>query len=772
MLKRTLATLRRWISQAAEPRLLFPAIAIIGLAAIWATTVHLRRIEFSEAERRAAAASAGLADTYSAYVANAVDSIDRTLRAVRYAYERDRNPAVLKVLEQQSVLPSNLWFAFSIADRSGRIVASTAAAAPDSIADRSYFLGQRAELKDDLVIGNPHRAAGGDRWQLSFSRRLRDAEGRFDGVVVATVDASYFVSSYDPASFGSQGLLGIVRSHGTFLIRRSGNTLSAGGKSGYAAMLASAGAEDGGSALLVDSSDRIERYVSVRPLLYELGVVTGLSAAEQLAPARQQARKDLWRAAAGSVVLLLVVSVMGRFSRELAESRAKVAEERLAHAARVEYLAFHDGLTGLPNRNLFSRQLEQHIVESRDIGRQLAVLFLDLDGFKYINDTLGHTAGDQLLQDVAERLRASVRNADSVARLGGDEFVVLLTDIADDREAATMAQQLLDAISRPFMLLGQQFRITASLGIALYPRDGGDEHKLKKNADIAMYKAKQEGKNNFQFFTPQLNTSSLARLTLEAALRSALERGEFELYYHVRREISRSGITGVEALLRWHHPELGLVTPSQFIALAEETGLILPIGRWVLRTACAQTMAWQRQGLQKLTMAVNLTARQFFDERLPGDVGNILAETGLEPSLLELEINERLLLSEPAKTAQILTRLRRMGLRIALDDFGSGYASLATLQQFPLDTLKIGRGLLRDVGRVPGDQALAEAIIAMGKALSLTVVAHGVETGEQADFLRRNACDELQGFYLDRPVPAQKITEMLQARSVAGPLAL
>jgi EAL domain-containing protein (putative c-di-GMP-specific phosphodiesterase class I) len=357
-----------------------------------------------------------------------------------------------------------------------------------------------------------------------------------------------------------------------------------------------------------------------------------------------------------------------------------------------------------------------------------------------------------------------VRDSDTVARLGGDEFVVLLAEIGEQQVAATVAQKIIAIIARPFLLLGQEFRVTASIGISIFPKDGLDEQTLTKNADIAMYQAKEDGKNNFHFYSEKLNSNSLERLSLESSLRHALERGEFQLYYQAKRDIANSQITGMEALLRWQHPDLGLVTSQQFIPVAEETGLIVPIGNWVLHTACLQNMAWQKQGLPRLKIAVNLTARQFTDEHLVREIRSALDAAGMDASLLEIELHESSLIQNIEKTLHILRRLKAMGVRIAIDDFGTGYSSLATLQQFPLDTIKIDRSYIRDLATQDDDSQLTKAIIAMGKSLSLTVVAQGVETKEQADFLRAHACDEIQGFYFSKPMSAPQFTALLQAQ--------
>jgi EAL domain-containing protein (putative c-di-GMP-specific phosphodiesterase class I) len=334
--------------------------------------------------------------------------------------------------------------------------------------------------------------------------------------------------------------------------------------------------------------------------------------------------------------------------------------------------------------------------------------------------------------------------------------------LEDEKYAAVVAQNILAAAAKPFTLMGQEFRVTASIGISTYPQDGLDEQTLTKNADIAMYQAKAEGKNNFQFYSEKLNANSLQRLALESSLRRALERNEFRLQYQAKRDIASSQITGMEALLRWEHPDLGTVAPMRFIPVAEETGLIVPIGKWVLKTVCLQSIAWQKQGLPPLSIAVNLTTRQFLDEQLLADVSSILAETGMDPRLLELELSEGLLINDVENTLRILTGLKAIGIRIAVDDFGTGYSSLATLQRFPLDTIKIDRSLMREFLGTTKDTGLADAIIAMGKSLSLTVVAQGVETKEQADHLRLHACDQLQGFYFKRPLPVEEFTRLLR----------
>jgi len=447
---------------------------------------------------------------------------------------------------------------------------------------------------------------------------------------------------------------------------------------------------------------------------------------------------------------------------------AKIAE------ARIQYLAYHDNLTALPNRSSFSLILTPGIARARREGKKLAVLFIDLDRFKNINDTLGHDAGDALLREIGQRLRHCVRQADTVARLGGDEFVVLLEDLAAHGHVATVARKILSDIGGSLDAIGQEFRVTASIGISIYPEDGEDEQALMKNADIAMYHAKQQGKNNFQFHSEKMDTHSVARLALESSLRRALERNEFQLHYQAKINIGTSRISGMEALLRWTHPDLGSVPPVQFIPIAEETGLIGPIGQWVIRTACAQNKAWQDRGLPRVRMAVNLSPRQFTDENLAENIAEILGEIGIAPEWLELEITEGMIMHNVGETMQKLTKLGDMGIRIAIDDFGTGHSSLAYLKRFPIDTLKIDRSFISDLPGDAEDKAITAAIITMGRSLGLTVVAEGVETGEQLDFLREQGCDEFQGYYFNRPMPAEQFAELLQTsqNSSAEPVSL
>lgn len=446
------------------------------------------------------------------------------------------------------------------------------------------------------------------------------------------------------------------------------------------------------------------------------------------------------------------------------ENFARVDEKAQADQ-RIEYLASHDSLTNLPNRDMFNGMLRRSIDAAQRYQRQFAVLFIDLDRFKVINDSLGHDAGDMLLVEIGGRLRRALRSSDVVARLGGDEFVVILEEAAERHEVERITSELLSELSQPMQLSGHECHTTASIGIAMYPSDGSDMQTLTKNADMAMYLAKEDGKNGFRFFTREIKTQSIERLTLESALRRALERDQFSLHYQPKVDMASGQITGVEALLRWNHPDLGLVSPGQFIPLAEETGLIVPIGRWVLKEACAQNMTWQRRGLRPVTMAVNLSPRQFADPQLLHDVDEALLASGMSPVLLQLEVTESMVMRNVSRAIKVLDAIQSRGIRLAIDDFGTGYSSMSLMKQFPIDTIKIDRSFVRDLPVDTEDQAIAQAIISMGKALGMTVIAEGVETEEQEAFLRSHACDEMQGFLFSKPLPAREMASLLRTES-------
>jgi diguanylate cyclase (GGDEF)-like protein/PAS domain S-box-containing protein len=458
---------------------------------------------------------------------------------------------------------------------------------------------------------------------------------------------------------------------------------------------------------------------------------------------------------------------------ELAETNLRLQEEvaeRQQAEERVMHLANHDALTGLPNRRLLIDRLGQALALAHRENHQVAVLFMDLDRFKTINDSLGHMKGDALLQNVARRLSETLREGDTVSRLGGDEFVIVLPSLDQPKAAEKVALKLVDALAPPIDLGGQELRVSASIGISLFPEDGRDTETLLRNADSAMYHAKDMGRNNYQFFMEQMNVAAAERLRLENDLHRALERQEFELHFQPRVSVANGLACGIEALIRWRHPERGLVLPEHFIPVAEDTGLIVPIGEWVINEACRQGTAWCAAGLPKLPVAVNLSPRQFRQSNLVDTVARAIERHGWPCKLLELEITEGVLMQQTSETLKTLEALNRLGVGLAIDDFGTGYSSLSYLKRFPVDFLKIDQSFVRDIAVDPDDATIVTAIIGLAHNLGLTVVAEGVENASQLDFIRDAGCDEAQGYHIGRPMPAGQLAEWLLANRPSGSL--
>ncbi len=438
--------------------------------------------------------------------------------------------------------------------------------------------------------------------------------------------------------------------------------------------------------------------------------------------------------------------------------------ERLKTEAQIRYQASHDLLTGLPNRKFFNDRLAELLAQAIANQSLLSVMFLDLDRFKLINDSLGHAAGDQLLQEVARRLRQCLRKQDIVARWAGDEFTLLLSDLNCIEDAVAIAQKILCAMKPDFNLEGRMLHVSSSIGIAIYPTDGEDAETLLKNADAALYRAKDSGRNGYHLYTSAINSETSEWLMMESHLHRAVERQEFVLYYQPQINVITGEITQMEALLRWKHPELGLIAPGRFIPLAEENGLIVPIGEWVLRTACRQNCDWQAAGLPPIRVAVNLSARQLRQPNLVEMVAQVLEETGLAARYLELEITETTVMKNVELTKTILYELHQMGVSMAMDDFGTGYSSLGYLKRFPFNTLKIDQSFVRDLTTDPNDKAIVAAIIAMGRVLNLKLVAEGVETKVQEHSLLSLDCEEMQGFLFSPPLPADEATLLLESQ--------
>ena len=465
----------------------------------------------------------------------------------------------------------------------------------------------------------------------------------------------------------------------------------------------------------------------------------------------------------------LEIRVLER-TAELAGANAKLQAEiieRRQVEARIHHMAYHDSLTGLPNRSLLTDRLELGVQMTRQSARRMAILFIDLDRFKTINDSLGHLIGDRLLQEVGKRLTRAVRGSDTVSRLGGDEFVVLVPELNQALEAGLVAQKIIDALAEPFLIEEREMHISPSIGICLCPDDGSDAETLMRHADTAMYQAKAQGRNNWQYFTPQMNLAASHHFEIDNALRGALLRNEFVLFYQPIMDLATRQLEAMEVLLRWQRPEHGLVGPDQFIPIIEENGLIVPIGEWVIRQACQQSIAWQQLGLPAIPLAINLSPRQFLHRSLIESIRTILQQTGMPPSLLEFEITETALMHHGEQTLEILRQINQMGIRLSIDDFGTGYSSLAYLKRFPVKKLKIDRAFIKDLEHSSDDRAIVSAIIALSNSLQLQVVAEGVETEAQYSLLQNSGANFAQGFLFSRPVPADKAQAFLLATSMA-----
>lgn len=529
--------------------------------------------------------------------------------------------------------------------------------------------------------------------------------------------------------------------------------------------------EEAGNLLQREIESPAPRGEQIRSILADISRIN-----ERLTPIENQFVDSLSAASRTTYQLLLGIILAATPGLLLLGTvlSLRILQQRKRTEERFNHIALHDDLTSLPNRLMLNRRLDQALGRHRRDATQLAILFMDLDRFKVINDSLGHDLGDDLLRQVADRLRTHFREGDTVARMGGDEFAVLIENPKTLMDVSACAQRLAEHMSAPYALGGKDCSVTISIGISIFPTDGSDSQALLKAADVAMYRAKETGRNNYLYYSPVMNVHTAERLQLESDLRRALERGEFLLHYQPKVELATGLITGIEALLRWKHPHRGLVPPMEFISLAEETGLIVPIGEWVLACACARNKVWQDQGFAKMSVAVNLSARQFADPMLLPKLTRIIRASGLDPSSLELEITESMVMSYGESAVAVLDSLKSIGVQIALDDFGTGYSSLAYLKRFPIDTIKVDRSFIRDISADSDDKKITRAIIALAHSMRLKVVAEGVETADQLAFLRAQRCDAVQGYFLYRPLPELEVADVLalNRRDVAARFAI
>ncbi len=870
------AAIRKWrgYGMGLETHVSLPLFALLLLVVIWAATIHFIGIERATARQTTAESLGELIDTYEAQMARSLGAIDQTLKAVKYAVEQQGAKAALPALGEHGLLPSGLVFEVSIADSNGNIVASNPQAAPANVGHHRYFTIHREGDNDFPYVSQTLQDKNAVDGRLHFSRRLNDAQGRFDGVVIVEVSPAYFTSGYERSRLGDWGILGLLGSDSKVRALRIGDKLSWGQKT-------PAALEMDTKLAAVSAWDGVPRVIAVRRLHgFPLNAVVGLADSEQMAPFEQHRISYLWEAGIASLVLVLCVALVSRWSWKLMRSQQRIRRAQETYAAaseasldaffvlrglrdsagkvtdfsidatnsraermtglpkealhattlctllpewrlngifgqlvritedggvheeewenrtmaiqaswlhrqvvgvedgvvaiirditarkqaeeRVRFMAHHDGLTGLPNRSLIDDRLNQSILHAERNEENFAVAFIDLDGFKMVNDGLGHNAGDELLRLVGERMVACVRRSDTVGRFGGDEFVVILNSPNDDASTITpVLEKIRAAVTQTIILGGQAVQVSCSIGVALYPQDGTTPQDLLLNADAAMYRAKQMGNNNFQFYAPEMNASVEAKLMLLEGLRNALEEGQFRVLYQPKVDVRTGLIFGVEALIRWQHPEHGMISPLRFIPLAEETGMIVSIGAWVLETACKQSMEWKAAGLAPITMSVNVSARQFEENQLIERVALAIQESGIAPANLELEVTESLIMRDLQQSIDKMRELNAMGISLSIDDFGTGYSSLSALKSFPISRLKIDKSFVSDLADSPDDQAIALAVISLAHKLDLRVIAEGVETEEQLRFLRDNECDEMQGYLFSAPVPANDIRTML-----------
>jgi diguanylate cyclase (GGDEF)-like protein/PAS domain S-box-containing protein len=869
----------RWLARGRETHISLPLFALLLLVAIWMVASHFVANERAAAQVAARESVHELMDTYEAQLGRSLGGIDQTLKVLKYAVELKGAAAALPTLAGKGMLPSGLVFVVSIADRNGMIVASNPPAPRIDVSQQRYFAVHRSSDADTPFVSEMLRDAANPEWHLHFTRRINDADGRFNGIAIVEADPAYFTSGYERSRQGERGVLGMFGTDGVFRAMRSGDKVSWGQAAGLEPV-------ESPAAAVPSAWDGVPRFTSVRRLHdFPLSAMVALDRDEQLAPFAKRCRTYLWVAAVASLLLIVMVTLVCVWSWQLTRTQRRVrrAQETFAAASeasldaflvmrsvrdasgtiidfaieatngrvqqltglerdaligttiltilpdyrdngifddmvlvatsggmreaewrcqiartrdtwmhrqvvavedgvvaimrditerklaeeRIHHMAHHDDLTGLPNRSLIRDRLDQAILHAQRKARCVAVAFIDLDSFKLVNDGLGHNAGDELLKVVGARMRDCVRcDDDTVGRFGGDEFVIILTDLGEDALAiAPVLEKVRQAVTEPVLLEGQEVQVSCSMGVVMYPRDGADPNTLMMNADAAMYRAKDMGNNNFQFYTREMNASVEEKLVLLEGLRNALDEQQFSLLYQPKVDLRSGRIFGVEALIRWHHPEHGMISPLRFIGLAEESGLIVAIGDWVLQTACRQSMAWRAAGLAPISMSVNVSPRQFEEKRLVERVAQALEDSALPAGALELEVTESLIMRDLAQSVGKMRELKAMGISLSIDDFGTGYSSLSALKSFPISSLKIDKSFVSELADNPDDQAIAMAVISLGHKLNLRVIAEGVETEQQCRFLRENDCDEMQGYLFSPPLPPDAVAALLLAQA-------
>lgn len=743
-------------------RLWWAAVLLLGLAvsAVAWTIWQLR----ADAINAAVSESGNIASVLADQLSRSVDAIDAVLAEIKQSAEnRDiasrpnfeaafANPAFRDTLLKYRLrLPQ--VYNLAISDRDGRIVVTTAGwPTPDlSVADRDYFLKARSHEDGQLITSIPAYNRINGKLTIVFSRPLVDRQGNFVGIVMAGVNTKYFEDIYGAIQSVHSLLFTLLNPDGVILFRHPDDRDFTGRELSNKAVWQEALDKGEDGFRIFGQADGNMRYVTVRrvphyPLIVNVSVTENTSLA-------------IWRQRAaaiglGSAVFLLfsiyLLRAVTRQVRLLSDSEASLAEK----SRELTYMTRHDPLTGLANRTLFMEKASSALAGMRRNDEEFAILMLDLDRFKTVNDSFGHPAGDALLKEIARRLQNTTRAGDCVARFGGDEFAVLQISDKDQKVGVTaLADRILAVCAEPFSLDGHKIVLETSIGIALAPQDGDDADELITHADLALYKAKAEGRNRYCFFAASMDAQARGRRELEDDMRKALARSEFALNYQTIVDLGRGEVCGVEALVRWRHPQRGLVTPDQFIPLAEESGLIVPLGAWILRQACADAVKWPAS----LRVSVNLSPAQFKHGDLLGALKSALGDTGLPPERLALEITETVLLEDNAENLALLREIRKLGVAIVLDDFGTGYSSMTYVQMFPFDRIKIDKSFIQNMTQRAADAAIVCAIAGLGHNLHIPMVAEGVETVEQLAALRAIGCSFAQGYLFSRPVPAVEL---------------
>jgi diguanylate cyclase (GGDEF)-like protein len=734
-----------------------PTLGVLVLVLLWAVIFTRLQVERDSAQREAMASAAILSAALEQHTIKAIHQVDQITRFVKYEYEKSPEHFDLAGTVEKGVVQSDTLVQVSLIDQNGYLLANTNEPHPTpvNLSDREHFQVHKRETFDQLYISKPVLGRVSRQWTLQMTRRLNHGDGSFAGVVVVSEDPSYFTSDfYNNAAIGRDGVISVISDTGSVLARRTGNTESA---PGAFSATGSYPIAEHVSGTYADPIDGVVRIVSYRHIDgYPLGVMVGLSRAEELTD--YEHTRNVYLMMAG----FISVAMLGFFGVATGLIGKLLGRER-----EMTQLVEYDLLTGLPNRYQTLQLLRGEVSQPANVGR-LALLFIDLDNFKTVNDTLGHNAGDIVLQMTATRLAQTVGDAGTLTRIGGDEFVVVMRDDHIEPKAVRLAEAIADSFMRPFDVRGSSFVLHSSIGIALFSGTNESEIDLLKKADLAMYSAKDAGKGCYQFYSPQLAHRADHLMKWEQQLRIALAEGQLFLVYQPKIDLARRCITGFEALVRWNHPQHGVIAASEFIPIAESTGLVVPIGEFVLNAACEQLANWIARGYDTLSLSVNISAVQFWRGDVYETVERALHRYGLPARRLELEITETAMMEYPEIVSEKVIALKRLGVRIALDDFGTGYSSLSYLNRFSVDTLKVDRSFVQ---AIPGDRSvcvMVAAIVNLARSLGLTVVVEGTETEEQIAWLSGLGNIEAQGFLFSRPVPAEGVQALLERFGVCS----